>query len=193
MKTFSEQMLVGCDTSDSGYNGGLMEYSFTWLKKNGGIMTSTDYPYKGVKSICKSNKIKYVDMTITGYKKLGSSWPTWNAVDEDEVRDFLLETGPLAITLNAEQLQTYSSSILDLTSLKCPSNGINHAATLVGYSVENSVGLSETYGEQAGEKKDISESEDEMELVVSTAISLLLLFHSKSFILYLFRFLINHK
>ena len=74
MKTFSEQMLVDCDTSDSGCNGGLMEYSFTWLKKNGGIMTDTDYPYKGTKQTCKSDKTKYVDMTITGNKKLSSSW-----------------------------------------------------------------------------------------------------------------------
>ena len=60
-------MLVDWDTSDSGCNGGFMEYSFTWLKKNGGIMTDTDYPYK----------------------------------------EFLYETGPLAIALNDNPLQTY--------------------------------------------------------------------------------------
>ena len=133
IKTFSEQMLVDCDTSDSGCNGGLMEYAFTWLKKNGGIMTDTDYPYKGTKGTCRSDKSKYVDMTITGYKKLGSSYSTWSAVDEDEVKEFLYETGPLAIALNADPLQTYSSGILDLTSAKCPTSGINHAVTLVGY------------------------------------------------------------
>ena len=133
IKTFSEQMLVDCDTSDSGCNGGLMEYAFTWLKKNGGIMTDTDYPYKGTKGTCRSDKSKYVDMTITGYKKLGSSYSTWSAVDEDEVKEFLYETGPLAIALNADPLQTYSSGILDLTAAKCPTSGINHAVTLVGY------------------------------------------------------------
>ena len=133
IKTFSEQMLVDCDTSDSGCNGGLMEYAFTWLKKNGGIMTDTDYPYKGTKGTCRSDKTKYVDMTITGYKKLGSSYSTWSAVDEDEVKEFLYETGPLAIALNADPLQTYSSGILDVTSTKCPTSGINHAVTLVGY------------------------------------------------------------
>ena len=45
MKTFSEQMLVDCDTYDSGCNGGLMENTFDWLKENGGIMTDIDYPY----------------------------------------------------------------------------------------------------------------------------------------------------
>ena len=138
MKTFSEQMLVDCDTSDSGCNGGLMQYAFTWLKKNG-IMLDSDYPYTGTKGTCKSDKSKYVDMSVTGYKKLGSSWSTWSAVDEDEIKEFLYETGPLAIALNADPLQTYTSGILDLTSTKCPSSGINHAVTLVGYGTENNV------------------------------------------------------
>ena len=154
MKTFSEQMLVDCDTSDSGCNGGLMQYAFTWLKKNG-IMLDSDYPYTGTKGTCKSDKSKYVDMSVTGYKKLGSSWSTWSAVDEDEVKEFLYETGPLAIALNADPLQTYTSGILDLTSTKCPSSGINHAVTLVGYGTENNVAywiVKNSWGTAWGEK-----------------------------------------
>ena len=154
MKTFSEQMLVDCDTSDSGCNGGLMQYAFTWLKKNG-IMLDSDYPYTGTKGTCKSDKSKYVDMSVTGYKKLGSSWSTWSAVDEDEIKEFLYETGPLAIALNADPLQTYTSGILDLTSTKCPSSGINHAVTLVGYGTENNVAywiVKNSWGTSWGEK-----------------------------------------
>ena len=133
MVTMSEQMLVDCDTYDSACNGGLMEYAFTWLQENGGIMTDTDYPYKGYKSTCRSDASKYVDMTITGYTKLGSSSSTWDPVDEDEIKEFLYETGPLAVALNANPLQTYSSGILDKTSSQCPTSGINHAVTMVGY------------------------------------------------------------
>ncbi len=141
IKTFSEQMLVDCDTSDSGCNGGLMQYAFTWLKKNGGIMYEADYPYKGVKQTCKSSSSKYADFTVTGYKKLGSSWSTWSAVDEDEIKEFLYETGPLAIALNADYLSSYVSGVFDLSSTKCPSSGINHAVTLVGYGYDSSSGL----------------------------------------------------
>jgi C1A family cysteine protease len=133
MVTMSEQMLVDCDTYDSACNGGLMEYAFTWLQENGGIMTDTDYPYKGYKSSCRSDASKYVDMTITGYTKLGSSSSTWDPVDEEEIKEFLYETGPLAVALNANPLQTYSSGILDKTSSQCPTSGINHAVTMVGY------------------------------------------------------------
>ena len=69
-KTFSEQMMVDCDTKDSGCNGGLMQYAFSWLASNGGIMTDADYPYVGKKQTCQSDATKYVDMKITGYKKL---------------------------------------------------------------------------------------------------------------------------
>ena len=137
MVTLSEQMLVDCDTYDSACNGGLMENTFTWLKENGGIMTDADYPYAGYKQTCKSDPSKYVDMTITGYKKLGSSSSTWDPVDEDEIKEFLYETGPLAVALNANPLQTYTGGILDKTSSQCPISGRNHAVTMVGYGSES--------------------------------------------------------
>ena len=140
IKTFSEQMLVDCDTSDSGCNGGLMQYTFTWIKNNGGIMYEADYPYTGTKGTCKKDSTKYADFKVTGYKKLGSQWQTWSAVDEDEVKEFLYETGPLAIALNADPLQTYVSGIVDLTSTQCPVDGINHAVTLVGYGTDSATG-----------------------------------------------------
>ena len=138
MVTMSEQMLVDCDTYDSGCNGGLMENTFTWLKENGGIMTDKDYPYKGRKGTCQSDETKYVDMQITGYTKLGSGSSTWDPVDEDEIKEFLYETGPLAVALNANPLQTYSSGILDKTSSQCPTSGMNHAVTMVGYGHDDS-------------------------------------------------------
>ena len=137
MKTFSEQMLVDCDTYDSACNGGLMEYAFEWLAENGGIMLDGDYSYRGTKGTCRSDATKYVDMKITGYTKLGSSSSTWSPVDEDEIKEFLYETGPLAVALNANPLQTYSSGILDKTSSQCPTSGINHAVTMVGYGTSS--------------------------------------------------------
>ena len=135
-KKFSEQMLVDCDTSDSGCNGGLMEYAFAYLKKSGVLCFEDGYtPYKGVKGKCGTCTHE-VDMKVTGYKKLGSSYSTWSPVDEDEIKEFLYQTGPLAIALNADLLQTYSSGILDVTSSRCPTSGINHAVLLVGYGTD---------------------------------------------------------
>ena len=141
LKCFSEQFLIDCDTSDSGCNGGLMEYTFTWLKKIGCILLEEDYPYYGYKRSCSYDKSKCIDMKVTGYKKLGSSYSTWSAVDEDEIKEFLYQTGPLAIALNAGPLQTYSSGILDVPSSKCPTSGINHAVLLVGYGTDPTTGM----------------------------------------------------
>ena len=138
IKTFSEQYIVDCDDQDSGCNGGLMEYTFIWLKKNDCILTDSDYPYKGRVQTCNIDRSKCVDMKVTGYKKIGESTYTWFPIDEDEIKEFLYETGPLAIALNADPLQTYSSGILDVTSARCPSSGINHAVTLVGYGTDSS-------------------------------------------------------
>ena len=141
LKCFSEQFIIDCDTSDSGCNGGLMEYTFTWLKKIDCLILEEDYPYYGYIRNCNIDRTKCVDMKITGYKKLGSSFSTWSPVDEDEIKEFLYQNGPLAIALNADLLQTYSSGILDATASKCPTSGINHAVLLVGYGTDSTTGL----------------------------------------------------
>ncbi len=137
VKTFSEQLLVDCDTEDSGCNGGLMELSFEWLKNNGGFMLESDYPYAGKKQTCKQDTSKFVDMKVTGYVKLGDSTEEFSPVDEDEIKEFLYETGPLAIALNATPLQLYMGGIFDVPSWLCGSSGINHAVTLVGYGTDS--------------------------------------------------------
>ena len=62
----------------------------------------------------------------------------WSCVDEDQIKEFLYETGPLAIALNADYLSSYTGGIVDYTSSKCPKSGINHAVTLVGYGTDAS-------------------------------------------------------
>ena len=156
MVTFSEQMLVDCDSYDSGCNGGLMENTFDWLKENG-IMTDADYPYVGYKHNCQLDPSKYIDMKVTGYKKLGSSALTWTPVDEDEIKEFLYETGPLAIALNGDPLQTYISGILDVPSSQCPVSKINHGVTMVGYGHDDASGkdywiIKNSWGRNWGEQ-----------------------------------------
>ena len=132
IKTFSEQFLVDCDTQDYGCDGGIMQNSFDWLKKNGGFMYEKDYPYTAQKgTTCKSDPSKYVDMKVTGYEKLGLTIGNFLfPCDEGEMKEFLYQTGPLAIGLDATPLQLYIGGIVDVDNC---SSGINHAVTLVGY------------------------------------------------------------
>lgn len=140
LKTFSEQFLVDCDTGDSGCNGGLMQFTFNWLKNNG-IMYEADYPYTGEKGTCQSDASKYADIQITGYEKLGNWWTVYSCVDESKVKEYLYTTGPLAISLNANPLFDYVSGVLDVSKDECSKDGINHAVTLVGYGNDSATGL----------------------------------------------------
>lgn len=47
LKTFSEQLLVDCDTKDSACDGGLMNNAFVWLKTNANVYDE-NYSYKAV-------------------------------------------------------------------------------------------------------------------------------------------------
>ena len=128
----SEQLLVDCDYYDSGCNGGLMEYAFTYLEELGGIETEDDYPYTGYQGDCKADPSKFVDLTVTGYNALCD----FTECDEGEMKDFLYGTGPLSVALNADPLMWYESGIIDED---CDPTALDHGVLLVGYGTEDGV------------------------------------------------------
>ena len=61
-------------------------------------------------------------------------------VDENEIKEFLYETGPLIAALNAEPLKDYTGGIVDLSSRQCRPSGVNHGVNLVGYGHDPETG-----------------------------------------------------
>ena len=141
LESFSEQMLIDCDDVDKGCHGGLMQDAFNWIKEKGGIMKESDYPYVGYKGNCKSEASKYVKMKVTGFKKLGVPGSLWSPVDENEMKEFLYETGPLVAALNANPLGVYTGGVVDLSPRECRASGINHGVVLVGYGHDQETNL----------------------------------------------------
>ena len=139
-KEFSQQQIVDCDYINSGCNGGLMEYTFTYLQKTGGIESYEDYPYVGVEQTCKADKSKFdPDVVIAGWEKLGNKEEIIDPADEDDMKEYLYEKGPLAIIMNSILLREYTGGIIDVDESQCSTTRLNHAVTLVGYGTENDV------------------------------------------------------
>ena len=146
LETFSEQQLVDCDSfknggRDMGCNGGLMDHAFTWIEKNGGLCSESDYPYVSgetktagaCKKTCKvveNSKIaSFVDVTPSS----------------DTAMMTALSQQPVSIAIEADQreFQLYKSGIFTGVC----GNKLDHGVLLVGYGpdyylVKNSWGLS---------------------------------------------------
>ena len=68
------------------------------------------------------------------------------------MKDFLYETGPLSVALNADPLMWYESGIIDDDS--CDPSALDHGVTLVGYGTEDGVDywlVKNSWGEGWGE------------------------------------------
>lgn len=62
--SLSEQELVDCNSKNNGCDGGLMQDAFEFIKKQGGITTEQNYPYKARDGSCDSSKVE----KITNFK-----------------------------------------------------------------------------------------------------------------------------
>ncbi|CAM9583702.1 unnamed protein product, partial [Phaeothamnion confervicola] len=124
LESFSEQELVDCDTYDSGCNGGLMDYSFHWIQKNGGLCREDDYPYTGDGSeACRKRSCDVVS---------GSAVASW--VDVPSNMNALMQAvarQPVAVAIEADEMsfQFYSGGVL---TASCGTS-LDHGVLLVGY------------------------------------------------------------
>ncbi|KAM0881382.1 hypothetical protein ACQ4PT_032955 [Festuca glaucescens] len=125
--SLSEQELVDCDRSyNSGCGGGLMDYAYKFVVKNGGIDTEDDYPFRQADGTCNKNKLKRHVVTIDGYKDVPA-----------KKEDLLLQAvaqQPISVGIcgSAQAFQLYSQGIFDGP---CPTS-LDHAVLIVGYGSE---------------------------------------------------------
>ena len=148
-KTFSEQHLVDCDTYDEGCNGGEFLPAYKWIKENGGLQSDTDYPYEARGQTCSQDKNKNI-VKISSYQLLETT-------DEEIIKQYLYEIGPLAIGVNAYPLNWYARGVIDWGTENCSHDDINHAVVLVGYGHDDEEGLDfwrirNSWGANWGEK-----------------------------------------
>jgi len=144
---FSEQLLVDCSTGcsmeegqsvcNSGCDGGWQWNAYVDIMSWKGVELETKYPYTGQDGQCALNKSLAV-APIKNYTCITT--PNGNPADEDQMAAILVANGPLAIAMDAGELEDYDSGIIDpwFGSWSCDPTQLDHAILIVGYGVESS-------------------------------------------------------
>lgn len=124
LQPLSEQQLVDCDNANSDCDGGWVDLAFTYVKKIGGIMKGSEYPY-----IEKQGRCKFIPEDVVA--KVKSFYAL--SQDEEEIRKVVAEKGTVAIILNAAPLQLYKKGDV-VTGENCDPKNLNHAVVIVGFT-----------------------------------------------------------
>lgn len=144
--SLAEQQLVDCSKSEgnNGCNGGLMDYGFEYIIKNGGIGGEDAYPYTASDGMCKKTPSV---ATISSYKDVTQG-------SEDDLKS-ALNIGPVSIAIEADQsgFQFYSGGVFDGTC----GQQLDHGVLAVGYGTDASSSkdfwiVKNSWGEQWGEE-----------------------------------------
>jgi len=126
LKSLSEQQLVDCSKQNSGCNGGLMDYAFSFYKSTS-VASEDSYAYTGRDGTCKSSYTAAIpEGGVTGYKDISS---------ESALLDAVANTGPVSVAIEADQMsfQLYSGGVL---TGSCGTN-LDHGVLAVGYGSES--------------------------------------------------------
>jgi len=124
----SEQQLVDCSGAEGnqGCNGGLMDYAFEYIIKNG-ITSESNYPYTAQDGSCNQQRVSDVVANISKFTDVvpNSEMALMTAVVQQ----------PISVAIEADQdvFQFYSSGVM---TGNCGTN-IDHGVLAVGYGTLN--------------------------------------------------------
>nr|XP_023025726.1 cathepsin L-like proteinase [Leptinotarsa decemlineata] len=119
----SAQQLVDCGVYPNGCLEEPVRDTLDYLVDTG-LTTEADYPYTGVQGKCiRGNR----SVHIRGYFFLSN--------DEIDLKNQVATVGPISVTLNTHQWQSYGKGIFD--NPECSASVINHSVLVVGYGSEN--------------------------------------------------------
>lgn len=131
----SEQNIVDCDREcqmfsgyklcDDGCDGGMEPNVFQYVIKNNGINTLEDYPYTAEVGDCQFNP----STAIKGW----TDWVYVTVDNEDDLRQYLYDHGPISVGAHADEWFYYSGGVFDDY---CQTQN-DHAVLLTGWGEDN--------------------------------------------------------
>jgi C1A family cysteine protease len=107
-----------------GCMGGNTETAYLYISSAGGLNTATEYPYAsfyGTTGNCITTKTNYV-VTVDGY---------YAVEGEEDMKNYVMSTGPLSICLDASDWATYQSGVVSVCG-----TDIDHCVQVVGINTE---------------------------------------------------------
>ncbi|KAL6775838.1 hypothetical protein ACKKBG_A18700 [Auxenochlorella protothecoides x Auxenochlorella symbiontica] len=128
LDSLSEQQLVDCDRErDHGCHGGLMDFAYEYVIRNGGLDTEADYGYRAAEGVCDPAREARHVVTIDGYEDV----PRF---DEGALRAAVARQ-PVAVAIEADQrpFQLYAGGVFDTPC----GTALDHGVLVVGYGSEN--------------------------------------------------------
>jgi len=131
--SLSEQQLLSCDTLGQGCNGGLMKDAYQYVINNGGIESEYQLPYSAGLSMDAGT----CPLTQNSPVAAINGWTILRPRTVSELQAALTKKGPIAVAINADQMQFYASGI-DVAS-SCLDGPVNHGVLLVGYGSQNGI------------------------------------------------------
>eukprot|EP00117_Sycon_ciliatum_P008499 scpid95074/ scgid11171/ Cathepsin L2; Cathepsin U; Cathepsin V len=128
--SLSEQNLVDCSQAEGnhGCQGGLMDFGFTYIKKNGGIDTEASYPYTAKNGQCHYNPTNS-GATVSGYTDVKKE-------SEADLQEAVATVGPVSVAIDASSssFRYYKSGVF--YHLFCSHTRLDHGVLAVGYGVD---------------------------------------------------------
>merc|ERR1719198_1233105 len=126
LQSFSEQQLVDCSKSNSGCNGGLMDYAFMYVE-TAPLMLEDAYPYTAREGTCQ-----YVSSQGKGKVK---SFKDVSRDSSGQQLQAALGNGPVSVAIEADQFafQGYTSGVI---TSECGEK-LDHGVLAVGYGSED--------------------------------------------------------
>jgi C1A family cysteine protease len=136
--SMSEQQFVDCSKQNSGCNGGLMDYAFSYAK-GVAVATESSYAYTARDGSCKSSFTTAIPQGgVTGYTDVGNSASSLQSA---------LNAGPVSVAIQADQsvFQQYTGGVI---TSGCGSN-LDHGVTATGYD-GNTINVKNSWGSSWG-------------------------------------------
>ena len=126
--SLSEQELVSCDKTNYGCNGGWPIDAMSWLMKQGGLPSESNYPYT-------SGKTKTSGSCESGHKAVATlhKYHQVTKYSESALETEVATVGPVSVCIDASHtsFQLYTSGVYN--EPRCSQTNLDHAVLAVGY------------------------------------------------------------